>query len=64
MAGIVTKGFSRTNTKVRHVDIYQMWIRREVQQGRIAIKWVPTDSMPANRLTNVLHWQKFEDFVR
>jgi hypothetical protein len=55
---IVTKQHNKLHTKVKHIDIHQLWIRR------INVKWVPTDRMPADGLTKILLKQKFTEFVR
>ncbi|KAK1916505.1 hypothetical protein P3342_004324 [Pyrenophora teres f. teres] len=44
----------RIQTKLRHVDIHQMWIRQEVDAGRISIEWKPTAEMPADGFTKLL----------
>jgi hypothetical protein len=62
--GIVSKEHDKLHTKVKHVDIHQLWIRQEVTASRINVKWVPTDRMPADGLTKVLPKQKFTEFVR
>ncbi|CAE7022001.1 Pol protein [Pyrenophora teres f. teres] len=62
--GIVTKEHDKLHTKVKHVDIHQLWIRQEVTALRINVKWVPTDRMPADGLTKVLPKQKFVEFIR
>ena len=62
--GIVTKKEDRLNTKVKHVDIHQLWVRQEVLAGRLHVSWVPTNDMPADGLTKTLPRQKFEQFVR
>jgi hypothetical protein len=62
--GIVTKEHDKLHTKVKHVDIYQLWIRQEVTASRINVKWVPTDRMPADGLTKILPKQKFTEFIR
>jgi hypothetical protein len=49
--GIVTKEHDKLHTKVKHVDIHQLWIQQEVTASRINVKWVPTDRMPADGLT-------------
>ncbi|KAF1828154.1 hypothetical protein BDW02DRAFT_513104, partial [Decorospora gaudefroyi] len=36
---------------------------QEVTASRINVKWVPTNRMPANRLTKVLPKQKFTKFI-
>jgi hypothetical protein len=62
--GIVTKEHNKLHTKVKHVDIHQLWIRQEVTASRINVKWVPTDRMPADGLTKILPKQKFTEFIR
>ncbi|KAJ5314873.1 hypothetical protein N7476_005180 [Penicillium atrosanguineum] len=39
-------------------------LRQEVRAGRIAIRWTPTASIVADRLTKVLSRQKYDNFVR
>jgi hypothetical protein len=62
--GIVTKQHDKLHTKVKHVDIHQLWIRQEVTASRINVKWIPTDYMLADELTKILLKQKFPDFIR
>ncbi|KAI1007816.1 hypothetical protein K3495_g424 [Podosphaera aphanis] len=62
--GIATKTQEKLNTKVRHVDIHQLWVRQEVQASRLNVIWVPTDKMPADGLTKILMKQKFKEFVK
>lgn len=62
--GIVTKEHDKLHTKIKHVDIHQLWIRQEVTASRINVKWVPTDRMPADGLTKILPKQKFTEFIR
>ncbi|KAJ6111048.1 hypothetical protein N7486_003283 [Penicillium sp. IBT 16267x] len=52
------------DTKLRHVDIHGHWLRQEVREGRIRIRWVPTGQMVADGLTKVLPRQKHEAFVK
>ena len=51
-------------TRLRHVDIHQHWLRQEVQEKRLLVKWIPTSQMPADGLTKALPRQKHEEFVR
>jgi hypothetical protein len=62
--GIVTKREDRLQTKLRHVDTHQMWLRQEVEQKRLQVNWVPTDQMPADSLTKVLSRPKHGSFVK
>ncbi|KAI0569523.1 hypothetical protein Alg130_11610 [Pyrenophora tritici-repentis] len=62
--GIVKKEDERLHTKLRHVDTHQMWVRQEVQEGRLCVEWCPTAEMPADGLTKSLVRQKHAEFVR
>jgi hypothetical protein len=61
---LLKKDLPKLDTKLRHVDIYQHWLRQEVQAGRIDIEWMATAEMPADRFTKQLSRQKHEEFVR
>ena len=52
------------HSKLRHVDIMNYWLRQEVQDGRILVRWVPTGEMPADGLTKPLPQQKHQEFVQ
>jgi hypothetical protein len=54
----------RIQTKLRHVDIHQMWLRQEVDAGRITVEWKPTAEMPADGFTKLLPRQKHDNFIK
>ena len=60
--GVVTKPTERLQTKLRHVDIHQMWIRQAVQRREINVRWIPTKQMPADGFTKILTGQKHAAF--
>jgi hypothetical protein len=62
--GILEKDSLKLATKLRHVDIHQHWLRQEVEEGRISIRWIPTAEMPADGLTKSLSAQKHEAFIK
>jgi hypothetical protein len=62
--GITTKETVKLETRLRHVDIHQHWLRQEVQKGTITVKWLPTAQMPADGLTKALPAQKHATFLR
>ena len=33
--GIINKAEDRLNTKMRHVDTYQIWLRQEAETGKL-----------------------------
>lgn len=53
----------KLQTKLRHVDIHSHWLRQEVQQKSIDIRWVPTRKMIADGLTKALTTANHEAFV-
>ena len=55
---------AKLTTRLRHVDIHRHWLRQEVQQGRIEVKWVETAAMAADGLTKLLPKGRFPDFVK
>lgn len=61
---ILCKDDPTIQTKLRHVDIHQHWLRQETQSKRILIDWIPTSLMPADGLTKTLTGQRFHNFVR
>jgi len=52
----------RISTKLKHVDIQNMWLRQEYAKERFQVTYLPTAEMPADGLTKVLPRQKFEHF--
>ena len=61
---LVTKETSKLNTKLRHVDIHNHWLRQEVQRGRIRVEYVPTTNMPADGFTKALPVNKWRKFLK
>ena len=51
-------------TQLKHVDIQNHWLRQEVQQRHIRVRWIPTLRMPADGLTKALPKQRHDEFVR
>lgn len=61
---ILTKKIMKLDTKLRHVDIHQHWLRQKVQNGRINVSWMLTNEMSADGLTKHLPRQKHEVFLK
>lgn len=53
----------RVSTKLRHVDIQNLWLRQEYQKGAFDVVYVPTKEMPADGLTKNLPRAKFEHWI-
>jgi hypothetical protein len=54
----------RISTRLRHVDIQNMWLRQEYAKGKFIVTYLPSADMPADGLTKCLPRQKFEHFRR
>jgi hypothetical protein len=52
----------RINTRLRHVDIHNMWLRQEFAKGEFKVTYLATAEMPADGLTKALSRQRFEHF--
>lgn len=52
----------KISTKLRHVDIQNMWARQEHQKGSFKLEYLPTSQMPADGLTKNLTRAQFEHF--
>jgi hypothetical protein len=62
--GVLQKDSNLIQTKLHHIDIHNHWLRQEVRDARIGVRWVPTTEMPADGLTKPLPRQRHEAFIR
>lgn len=60
---LVNKDIHKLQTKLRHVDIHNHWLRQEVQQNKIEVDYKPTTDMIADGLTKALSGPTFQQFV-
>lgn len=61
---LVTEEDVKLNTRLRHVDIHNHWLREAYKEKKISLTWIPTASMPADGLTKALSRQKHENFLK
>ena len=62
---LLTQEDPMIQTKLKHVDIYQHWLRERVQSGEIEVTWISTNEMVADDgMTKVLTKQKHDNFIR
>jgi hypothetical protein len=60
---LVCEESAKLQTKLRHVDIHNHWLRQEYALGRIQIEWKETAQMVADGMTKALAAPKFMGFV-
>lgn len=51
-------------TRLRHVDIHNHWLRQATRNGDIKIRWIATANMIADGLTKPLNREKHAAFIR
>jgi hypothetical protein len=61
---LVNADIALLQTKLRHVDIHNHWLRQEAARKRIQVVYTPTDDMMADGLTKVLPYEAHQRFVR
>lgn len=61
---ILTSDRPHLNSRLKHINIQQLWLRQICQSKAIAFKWVPTDQMIADGLTKALPAQRHQQFVK
>jgi len=62
--GLIQKERPQLTTKLKHVDIHNLWLRQVHRDGKVAVKWVPTTDMPADGFTKPLSAEKHSHFIR
>lgn len=60
---LINKEISKLQTKLRHVDIHNHWLRQEVARGIIRVQYVPSSEMLADGFTKVLPANKWAEFL-
>lgn len=61
---LVSEESTKLTTQLRHVDIHQHWLRQEVQEGRISVRWVQTSNMVADGMTKALPRVRHIEFIK
>ena len=59
---LINKEVSKLQTKLRHVDIHNHWLR-QATKGTIAVTYVPSAEMLADGLTKALPSNKWSTFL-
>lgn len=61
---LVNRDIATLQTKLRHVDIHNHWLRQEARRSRIKVDYKPTTDMVADGLTKPLSGPAFQQFVK
>lgn len=61
---LLTKEDPLIKTKLKHVDIFQHWLRERVQTKELKVAWIGTGDMVADGMTKALSKQKHLNFLR
>ena len=62
--GLIQKERLQLTSKLKHVDIYNLWLRQVHRDGKVAVQWVPTTDMLADGFTKPLLVEKHSHFVK
>jgi hypothetical protein len=60
---LVTQEIEKLQTKLKHVDIHNHWLRQEYRDGRISVRYIASKSMIADGLTKALPKEDHRRFV-
>ena len=60
---LITEESAKLQTKLRHVDIHNHWLRQEHAAGRVQVKWIRTIDMIADGMTKSLSKEKHSRFL-
>ncbi len=61
---LVLAKHERLNTRLRHVDIHNMWLKQEYAKGKFELVYTESKAMPADGLTKALAREPFESFIQ
>ena len=61
---LVHKEVSKLQTKLRHTDIHNHWLRQEAHRGTITVKYVKSAEMLADGFTKALPANKWPTFLK
>ncbi len=60
---LVTAEIGRLNTKLKHIDIHNHWLRQEYQENHIGVRYVASKKMIADGLTKALSLDDHRRFL-
>jgi hypothetical protein len=61
---LMNSKIARIDTKLKHIDISQCWLRQMIQSGHIKVDYLPTNQMIADGMIKLLPSQKQKDFIK
>jgi hypothetical protein len=63
MINLIIKEIALLKTKLRHVNIYNYWLRQKVQNKKISVNYRPFAQIMANGLIKALSSTKWQTFL-
>ena len=61
--GLIQKDRPQTTSKLKHVDIHNLWLRQTHREGKVTVQWVSTKDMPSDGFTKPLSAEGHAHFV-
>ena len=55
---------SKIETKLKHINITQCWLRQQVQNGQLNVNYLPTAQMVTDDFIKMLPFQKHKNFIQ
>jgi hypothetical protein len=55
---------AKVDTKLRHVDVIQCWLREFVKRDILKMNYLLTTKITANKMTKILSSQKHKKFIK
>jgi hypothetical protein len=62
--GLVQKERPQLTSKLKHVNIHNLWLRQAHKDGKVTVQWVQTKDMPSDGFTKALSTEKHNHFVK
>jgi hypothetical protein len=61
---LLTAEYPQLTSKLKHIDIQQLWIRQVYKARKLQFRWVSTNRMPADGMTKTLPPQRHAAFLQ
>jgi hypothetical protein len=62
--GLIQKERPQLTSKLKRVDVHNLWLGQIHKDGKVAVDWVQTKDMPADGFTKALRTEKHNHFMK